>query len=141
MEVESMKIDEGEVLKEVLKADYEGRLIQTWQPFVVFWQDGHHVIMNEDKTKVYAVIHKPEDTADFLIRSRCIKYITTVNETLYEVVDQFDHYDIRIYDKYVDGDLLRAETEEEAMKLIEKREKDIYGKFEIVEEEEEVNIP
>jgi len=91
--------------------------------------------------KLYYVARCLTEAVDFLIYSRNIESITTKRGATYEIVDELDHFIIRIYDEEIDGEVHIVSTEEEALKFIEQREKAIYGEFEIVETDMEVNFP
>lgn len=133
--------EKEQILEKLEKTDYSGSFIRTWQNFVVFYNMGHYVIMDEDRNTLYYIAHDIEDAYNFLVYSRNIKSITTSNGNSYEIIDDIDHYTIRIYDDLYDGLIHIVKTEAEAMQFIEEREKSLFGKFEIVSTEEEVNIP
>jgi hypothetical protein len=130
-----------EIEEKLAKADYTGVFVETWQNFTIFYQQGYYAIMDEDRTKLYYIARCLTEAVDFLIYSRHIESITTKHGATYEIVDELDHFVIRIYDEEIDGETHIVSTEEEALKFIEQREKAIYGEFEIVSTEEEVNIP
>jgi hypothetical protein len=130
-----------EILEVLEKTDAKGSFIRTWQNFAIFYLNGHYAIMDEDRNTLYYIAHDIEDAYNFLVYSRNIKSIETSNGNSYEIIDDIDHYTIRIYDDLYDGLIHIVKTEAEAMQFIEEREKSLFGKFEIVSIEEEVNIP
>jgi hypothetical protein len=133
--------EKEQILKVLEQTDAKGSFIRTWQNFAVFYLNGHYAIMDEDRNVLYYIAHDIEDAYNFLVYSRNIKTIETSNGNSYEIIDDIDHYTIRIYDDLYDGLIHIVKTEAEAMQFIEEREKSIFGKFEIVSTEEEVNIP